>query len=100
MTYRVNRALGYQKWGIANPWVFADLSQPQRRRNGVSQYVWQTHPPRAGIHPLGQIPIASLVGEADARAIRMERYALAGLALSAVSASVFLYGFLKKKRVT
>lgn len=94
MSYAVKRRLGFQPWGVTNPWVFANLAQPQRRRVR-SGFIWQTHPPRAGIHPLGQIPLLS---DAEARATRMERYALAGLAMSAVSASAFLYNLFKKKK--
>lgn len=36
---------GYNPSHIVNPYVFADLSQPQRRRNGVSPVVFQTGPP-------------------------------------------------------
>lgn len=92
MSYKVNPMLGHKPWRIENPWVFADLSQPQRHRNGVSPYVWQTHPPRAGMHPLGQ----GLSAE-EARAQRMERYALVGLALSALSFGFFVYNHGRKK---
>lgn len=45
MSYKVNRSLGYQPWGVTNPWVFADLSQPQRKRGRVSPMVFQTAGP-------------------------------------------------------
>lgn len=83
MSYKVKRALGYQPWGITNPWVYADLSQPQRLRGQVSPMVYQTRPPTywnrtlpAGIGD---------VDPADARAARMERIAIIGVTLSAVS---------------
>lgn len=85
MTYSVERHLGFGPWGVTNPWVYADLSQPQRRRV-PSKYVWQTHPPRQGMFPLGQIPLISDAlasgASSEARARRMEFYALAGLTLS------------------
>jgi hypothetical protein len=80
MTYAVKRHLGYAPWAVTNPWVYADLSQPQRRRV-PSKYVWQTHPPREGMHPLGQI--VSDLTSADARPLRMELYSLVGLGLTA-----------------
>lgn len=45
MSYKVDRSLGYQPWGVTNPWVFADLSQPQRQRGNVSPMVFQTAGP-------------------------------------------------------
>lgn len=87
MTYAVKRHLGYGPWGVTNPWVFADLSQPQRRRV-PSKYVWQTHPPREGMHPLGQLsPLTTLTSAAEAaeaRARRMEVYSLIGLGLTSL----------------
>jgi hypothetical protein len=96
MTYRapikrINRALGFQKWGVTNPWVFADFGQPQRLRGQVSPMIFQTHPPRqlapfetsAHTHggPLGQ----AYIEEDRARAQRMEWVAYASLGLSAWS---------------
>jgi len=84
MTYAVKRYLGSQPWAVNNPWVFADLSQPQRRRGGPSKYVWQTHPPREGMFPLGSVgQVVSDLTSADARPLRMELYSLIGLALTA-----------------
>jgi hypothetical protein len=77
MTYAVKRHLGYEPWGVTNPWVYANLAQPQRRRV-PSKYVWQTHPPRQGMHPLGQI-----FSEAS-RGTRMEVYSLIGLTLTSL----------------
>lgn len=39
---------GYEVETVANPWVFADLSQPQRFRGSVSPIVFQTGTPGAG----------------------------------------------------
>lgn len=91
MNYKVKRRLGYEPWGVTNPWVFADFGQPQRRRV-MSNYIFQTHPPQYGIHHLGQIPLLS---EAEARATRMERYAILGLTLSTISLGFFIYRFRK-----
>lgn len=77
MTYAAKRYLGYEPWGVTNPWVYANLAQPQRRRV-PSKYVWQTHPPREGMHPLGQIL------SPESRGTRMEIYSLIGLALTSV----------------
>jgi len=82
MTYKVNRALGYQNWGVTNPWVFADYGQPQRQRGTVSPMVFQTHPPRLMNDHLGQ---TTTVDEDRSRAVRMEYVAYASLALSAWS---------------
>lgn len=79
MTYKVNRAEGYQPWGVTNPWVFADLSQPQRKRGSVSPLVYKTHGAFLRSPHLGQTPPSA----EEARAIRMERYAMIGLFLSA-----------------
>lgn len=107
MTYRVNRALGYQPWGVTNPWVFADLSQPQRQRGSVSQFIYTTQPPRLRSehlgprHPylqsshLGQVTELS---KEEQRAQRMERYSLIGLALSIGSFGLFAWNSLKKPR--
>jgi hypothetical protein len=84
MTYAVKRHLGYGPWGVTNPWVYANLAQPQRRRV-PSKYVWQTHPPREGMHPLGAIGqvVADLMSP-EARATRMEIYSLCGLGLTTI----------------
>jgi hypothetical protein len=51
MTYRPNRlTIGYERAKVLNPWVFADLRQPQRMRGFVSPLVYQTAPP-AVYHP-------------------------------------------------
>jgi hypothetical protein len=75
MTYAVKRSLGFQPWGVVNPWGFANLAQPQRRRV-PSYYVWQTHPHTLRMHHLG--------GLLDNRETRMEMYSLIGLALTTV----------------
>jgi hypothetical protein len=91
VTYQVNRALGFQRWGVTNPWVFADYGQPQRQRGNVSPMVFQTAGPYLKTAHLGTEPTdveAELLRRADAelkRGERMERYALAGLTVSALS---------------
>lgn len=80
MSYKVNPALGYQKWGVTNPWVWANYGQPQRRRGYVSPMVFQTGVPTLQSAHLGLAP-----EEEMKRAVRMERIAIAGLALSGVS---------------
>lgn len=82
MSYKVKRHLGYAPWGVTNPWVYADLAQPQRRRV-PSRYIFQTHAPRLGPHSmsgLGQT-LASIFPD-ESRARRMEFYSLLGLGLT------------------
>jgi hypothetical protein len=95
MSYKVNRALGHQKWGVTNPWVWANFGQPQRRRGYVSPMVFQTGEPQLRSAHLGQDPEPLH----DARNRRMERYAIAGLTLSAASALMAFsyYSSLRKK---
>lgn len=51
MSYRPNRlTIGYERAKVLNPWVFADLRQPQRMRGFVSPLVYQTSPPTV-YHP-------------------------------------------------
>jgi hypothetical protein len=91
MTYRVNRALGFQRWGVTNPWVFANYGQPQRKRGYVSPMVFQTSGPYLKSAHLGAEPTeveAELLRRAQEdlnRSERMEKYALAGLVVSATS---------------
>lgn len=91
MTYRVNRALGFQPWGVTNPWVFANYGQPQRKRGYVSPMVFQTSGPYLKTVHLGQAPneaeaeLLRRAAEDLRRSERMENYALAGLALSGLS---------------
>lgn len=108
MSYRVNRDVGYQPWGVTNPWVFADYGQPQRLRGQVSPLVYTTQPPRlrqTNLDPrwpyfpsshLGQMPAANPEA-AEARGARMERYALLGVLFGA--ASLFIT-WQASKRVT
>ena len=103
MSY-TNRALGFQKWGVTNPWVWADLSQPQRQRGNVSSAVFQTAGPylmSAHLGQLGETEVElELLRRADAqhrRGERMEKYALFGLAISMTSAFM-AYGFYTKMR--
>lgn len=93
MSYRVDRSIGFQPWGVTNPWVWADYGQPQRLRGQVSPLVYTTQPlytrsahlnPRWPYFPssqLGQTPAES----AEARGIRMERYALLGVIFGGIS---------------
>ena len=92
MSYRVNRNIGYQPWGVTNPWVFANYGQPQRARGFVSPLAYTTQPPylRSALSPrypflpsshLGQTPAEA----SEARGARMERYAMAGVLFGAVS---------------
>ena len=51
MSYQPNRlTIGYEHAQVLNPWVFADLRQPQRMRGFVSPLVYQTRPPTV-YHP-------------------------------------------------
>lgn len=86
MTYRVNRALGYESWGVTNPFVFANYGQPQRHRGYVSPMVFQTHPPQLKNPHLGQ---ADLAEEDRRRNKRMEWVAVASLAVSVWSLWMF-----------
>jgi hypothetical protein len=95
MSYRVNRALGYQPWGVTNPWVWANYGQPQRGRGYVSPVVFQTAPPFLRSAHLGAETLPQIETEADAalriaeedrqRNQRMESLALIGVVLSGVS---------------
>ena len=108
MSYRVNRDVVYQPWGVTNPWVFANYRQPQRARGFVSPLAYTTQPPylrSAHLNPrypyfpsshLGQTPAASS-DAADARGARMERYAMLGVLFGA--ASLFIT-WQASKRVT
>ncbi len=83
MPYKVNRALGYQPWGVTNPFVFANYGQPQRHRGYVSPMVFQTHTPQLKNPHLGQT--ADFVEEDRRRARRMEWIAVASLGVSVYS---------------
>lgn len=96
MSYKVDRRLGYQPWGVVNPWVFADYGQPQRHRGYVSPIIFQTEPPVLSNHHLGYLgqattPSGTVVSDAEARGARMETLAKVGLGLSALSLAVYLY---------
>ena len=94
MSYASRGTLGYQKWGVTNPWVWANLAQPQRQRGNVSPMVFQTAGPYLKSAHLGLTPEAEL-----ARGIRMERIAIAGMAMSA--ASLWLaFRFYRDRQVT
>lgn len=93
MSYKVNRALGHQKWGVTNPWVFANYGQPQRHRGYVSPMVFQTKEPFLQSAHLGdaidELTVARVeterASEEQVRAERMEKIAVAGLLLSTAS---------------
>lgn len=97
MSYKINRAVGYQPWGVTNPWVWADLSQPQRQRGNVSPMVFQTYGPYLKSAHLGQTPEERLADELT-RAERMEKIAIAGLVISATSL-LFMWSRFGKKPV-
>lgn len=107
MSYKVNRSLGYQPWGVTNPWVFADLSQPQRQRGNVSPMVFQTAPPALRSAHLGATEDqdeAAVVRmkqaiDAEKRAERMEKYALVTVALSTASLAMYWMRYSELKRV-
>ncbi len=97
MSYKVQRSVGFQPWGVTNPWVWADLSQPQRKRGQVSPMVFQTYGPYLKSAHLGQTHEEQLMHELK-RADRMEKIAIAGLTLSAAS-FLLLWQRMKKKPV-
>jgi len=101
MSYRVNRALGFQKPGVTNPWVFADYGQPQRRRGYVSPIVFQTQAPGLRTIYLGDDATDQrlLLLDNQERAARMERYTLIGLTLSVLSLGMFAYHMFKQRAV-
>jgi len=94
VSYKVDRRLGYAPWGVTNPWVFADLSQPQRYRGPVSPVVWQTHTPMLRQHPLGQTSTSTTT--VDDYAARMEQYTILGLAISASSLMFLVWYSLRR----
>ena len=86
MTYRPNRlTIGYERAKVLNPWVFADLRQPQRMRGFVSPLVYQTAPP-AVYHP----NLSGLGAEAEVtqQTIADEQRAIQRAALELQKASV------------
>lgn len=93
MTYKVNRSLGYEPWGVTNPWVFANYGQPQRHRGYVSPMVFQTHVPQLKNPHLGQA--VDYVDADRRRAARMEWIAVASLGVSLWS-MYFLYQKMNK----
>lgn len=96
MSYKVNRALGFQRWGVTNPFVFADLSQPQRLRGGVSPVVFQTQPPSLRSAHLGQLSPEQELKRAE----RMEKIAMAGFAVSLASLYLAWQQFNGKRMVS
>ena len=102
MSYKVNRSAGYQRWGVTNPWVFANYGQPQRRRGYVSPVVFQTQSPTLKSAYLGAVDpvLQAHIDEEKRRADRMERYAMVGVAISAVSAFMIWHRTYGKKALT
>ena len=102
MSYRVNRANGYQAWGVTNPWVWANYGQPQRGRGYVSPVVFQTKSPQLKSAYLGDVAtdVREMLARSDeelSRARRMERYAAIGVTISAISATMLWYRLYGKK---
>lgn len=103
MSY-TNRALGYQKWGVTNPWVWANYGQPQRRRGYVSPMAFQTAPPHLRSAHLGaasevEQQLLEKAQEDLERGRRMERWAMVGVTISALSAFMMYNRLYGKKRV-
>lgn len=105
MGYRVNRALGFQRWGVTNPWVFANYGQPQRKRGYVSPMVFQTSGPYLRSAHLGQAMTDASEAERELlrrseadmrRSERMERYAIAGVVISGISLAM-AYNFYSRQ---
>jgi hypothetical protein len=111
MTYKVNRAIGYRKWGVTNPWVFANYGQPQRHRGYISPMVFQTSGPFLQSAHLGSYigayeaateaerELLRQAGAETRRAERMETLAITGLGLSLVSLW-FSWQFLQMRKST
>jgi len=101
VSYKVNRNLGFERWGVTNPWVFANYGQPQRQRGYVSPGVFQTAGPYLKSVHLGVTETESaLLRRADvemARGERMERLAMLGVAISVTSLLMTMW---KPKRST
>lgn len=97
MSYKVDRARGYQPWAITNPWVFADYGQPQRLRGQVSPLVYKTHGAYL-LSNLGQVPTTDPATESLARSRRMEIIAVAGLGVSVTSLLLFSHMMRKNGR--
>lgn len=120
MSYQVNRAAGFQRWGVTNPWVFANFGQPQRKRGYVSPMVFQTYGPYLKTAHLGQTiddevmnlqrPASDILDASAAerellrrseedlrRSERMERYAVVGVIISGVSL-MMAYNFYTRQR--
>lgn len=101
MSYKVNRSLGFQAWGVDNPFVWANYGQPQRRRGYVSPMVFQTAGPYLKSAHLGVTETETeLLRRAQAdldRGERMEKYAVIGLTISALSAYMVWNRFYGKK---
>lgn len=80
MTYKPNRlTIGYEHAHVLNPWVFADLRQPQRRRGFVSPLVYQTttptiyHPNLSGVGAEEMGQPAPVVSSKDDERLEMQR---------------------------
>jgi hypothetical protein len=94
MTYRVDRSLGYQPWGVTNPWVFANYGQPQRGRGYVSPVVFQTGEPGLRHAHLGD---AAPEDPDRIHRQKMEMIAVVGLAMSAGSMLLAYLAYLDSK---
>lgn len=82
MTYQANRlTIGYERAQVLNPWVFADLRQPQRQRGFVSPLVYQTssptvyHPNLSGLGTEAS-PLAVVAMSPDAERLALQRSAV------------------------
>ena len=110
MSYRVNRSLGFQHWGVTNPWVWANYGQPQRKRGYVSPMVFQTAGPYLKSAHLGQdVPASASEAELELlrrteedlrRSQRMEKYAIAGVLIAGTSLIMAYRFYSKQGRVT
>jgi uncharacterized metal-binding protein len=109
MTYRVNRAVGHQRWGVTNPWVWANYGQPQRKRGYVSPMVFQTASPYLKSAHLGtaEVPDDLAVAQAELRRAneelmrgeRMEKIAMTGLIMSGVSLLLAYQFYSERKKM-
>jgi len=120
MTYAPNRlTIGYQHAHVLNPWVFADLRQPQRQRGSVSPLVYQTRPPTiyhpnlsgVGAEEVGAAPVMAPADEQLAMqraSFAMQRegarlskvmaiVAVTGVAVGVAGLSVALYSYSKRR---
>ena len=95
MNYHVDRSVGYQRWGILNPWVFANYGQPQRGRGYVSPMAYKGGPLTYVQPNLGGLGTDE---EDRARARRMEALAVAGVVMSGMSLYLF-WSYAKRPKI-